>query len=157
MELKNAKQMKRRKPADLKGKTKKTWEARGYHVANVEVMLGDRRSGFRPRAYDMYGFGDLFAFKSEDGKHWILQVGPIESRAKKRKQILENRIALDWLAQGHGIMLCVWKIVRPKIRAMSRSFQLIEEQLQWPQVGKGAMPGIKPAKAWQLLDSEKKW
>ena len=79
--------------------------------------------------FDFFGFGDLFAFKLSDPKHWIIQVGPIDHAAAKRAQIAENEIAQRWLMHGHGISLALWRVRRPKIGR--RSFEFEEETVNY--------------------------
>jgi hypothetical protein len=90
----------RRKPVNLKAKSKKLWEQKGYHVANCESRWG----GF---AWDMFRIADLFAF--DENERVFIQVGRWADRAAKLQALKDNEVAPVWLkSKGNRIVLSLW-------------------------------------------------
>jgi len=90
--------MQKRRPANLKAKSRQLWIERGYHVANCETNNG----GFKR---DLFGIADLFCFPREgDGPTVFVQVLDATHRAVHLKLLEENLVAKDWLRRGDRIV-----------------------------------------------------
>jgi hypothetical protein len=116
----------RRKPVNLKAKTKKLWEERGYRVANCESRWG----GF---AFDMFGFADLFCFRHRGpdrlGEYVMIQVGRWADHSTKLQALRDNLAAKDWLISGGRIVLSLWRYkVTPEKRRSG--FEVREEDFR---------------------------
>jgi hypothetical protein len=58
---------------------------------------------------DLFGFGDLLAFRSGQPGSVLVQTTSGANHAARRTKILANPIALDWLKAGNWILLQSWR------------------------------------------------
>ena len=91
---------------DLKGKTRKVFADMGWRVANTEHM--NPHSG---KLRDLFGFGDLFMFYPDGNAHVILQVTDAKNGPARKRKILENPIAKEWVqnTSTRNLWLVMWK------------------------------------------------
>lgn len=81
----------------------------GFHVAVVEHW-----NAFAKVRQDLFGFGDLLAFRPGQPGSVIVQTTSATNAAKRRQKILGNQLALDWLKAGNWIRLDSWGQRGPK-------------------------------------------
>lgn len=123
--------VKRRKPVNLKAKTREEWIKRGYRVANVEQCFNNIK-------FDCFGVADLLAFLPPDSNvssGWpsrqvhLIQVGRWHDLSAKTKALEDNPVAREWVAAGHSIVLSLWNYTA-KPGKQRRDFELRE--IHWP-------------------------
>lgn len=104
---------KRRKPIKATHYAKGHFERLGYRVGLVERTLfpPDGRPAIR---FDLFGFGDMVAFKPGSPMVHILQVTSKAHVSDRRAKILANKTARDWMESGHAI--AVVGVARAKVR-----------------------------------------
>lgn len=73
----------------------------GYSADVVE-----RYNSFTKRRHDMFGFGDVFAFR--DGEFAIVQTTSASNFSARMKKIKANEFARDWLNAGGVIIVHGW-------------------------------------------------
>jgi hypothetical protein len=99
--------MKRRKPIKATHYAKRYYEALGFNVDIVERVLFPP-DGRQPIRFDLFGFGDMIAFKPQLNRSCstivhILQVTSQAHVFDRRAKILANETARQWVESGHVI------------------------------------------------------
>lgn len=91
----------------------KYYRDRGWEVEVVEKWIKTPTGGFRK---DLFGFADLLAFHAGLKQTAAIQCTDGSHGADRRNKILQERKAVEWLACGNKIFLClrVVHIVRTK-------------------------------------------
>lgn len=100
-------------------RTKRLFEQAGFYVANVEKLncfagppdmkceaCGKNRIG---KKLDLFGIGDFLVFKAESANVTLVQATSGTNHAARRKKILANPIARDWIQQPcRQIIIASW-------------------------------------------------
>lgn len=82
----------------------KYYRDRKWEVELVERYIKTPTGGFRK---DLFGFGDLLMYNSTLKQTAIVQVTDGTNAASRRNKILAERRAIEWLACGNKIFLCL--------------------------------------------------
>jgi len=76
------------------------------------VVVTRKPAGIRQ---DLFGFADLIAFNPQRPDVVLVQCTSGTNHAARKKKILENSIARDWVLSDHrSILLCTWSKYCPK-------------------------------------------
>jgi hypothetical protein len=98
----------------------KYYRGKGWEVDVVERWIPAQwgksgKGGFRK---DLFGFGDLLMYNAVLKQTAIVQVTDGSNSASRRNKILQERRAIEWLACGNKIFLCltIRRIVKTKTK-----------------------------------------
>lgn len=91
----------------------KFYRDKGWVVEVVEKFVRSKGGGFRK---DLFGFADLLAYNTQLRQTAAIQCTDGTNAAARRNKILTEKKAVEWLACGNKIFLClrVAHIVRVK-------------------------------------------
>lgn len=78
--------------------------ALGYTVAITEHW-----NMYAKIRQDLFGFGDLLAFRPGQPGSVLVQTTSGTNHAARRTKILQNEVARDWLKAGNWILLQSWR------------------------------------------------
>ena len=93
-----------------------------FREADGIAGVVERYNSFSGHKNDLFGFIDIVA--GYKGCIWGVQATSASNRAARRKKILEEPLAKEWVKHGGRIMLLTWgKKKRPNVKGTM--------QLQW--------------------------
>ena len=118
--------VKRRKPIKATHYAKRHYEALGYEVGIVE-RTHFPADGRPPIRHDLFGFGDMVAFKPGSPTVHILQVTSQPHVSDRRAKILANETARHWMESGHAI--AVVGVARAKVRGGKTVVRVFEIEI----------------------------
>ena len=98
-------------------RTRDLLEKNGYRTARVEHY-----NTFSHRKNDLFGFADVLAFLPNTPGVILSQITSVGHVSDRRKKILSNPIAHQWLEAGNSIRLDLWE---KKKNRWTHTYQLV--------------------------------
>lgn len=77
-----------------------------------EADVVERYNCFTRKRHDLFNFGDIFAFHSDDRIFLIVQTTSASNQSSRLRKILDSDIARQWILSGGEIEVHGWRKVK---------------------------------------------